>query len=206
PGSATEDIDGTVANRGEWLGVVRELDNFVCAEIVVPDLVAALHGQLLLLGCFQDMVEQQTHDLVALGGDADLLPSHHQRADHAGAGVRLTGAGRTLDRQDAALELESKTTGRLGPCFTWAFQCTTGLSPEARLRAQEKVAGGQEATRSVDIGRRNEAADPRERVGELLRRDSRVGKERGWMARHRRLCLLYVDGSSVEVDGDDFTY
>src|SRR5205814_9770035 len=115
----------------------------------------------------------------------------------------LPGAGRTLNRQDAALELESKTTGRLRPRLVRALQRTVGMRLQARFRAQEKIAGRQEATRAVDASRRNEAADPRERASELLRRETRMGKKRGRMARRRRLCPLYVDGSSVEVDGDD---
>ena len=53
---------------------------------------------------FDHLVEKVANDLVAVGGDADLLASLHQRTNHARASVRLAGAWRPLDREHAALE------------------------------------------------------------------------------------------------------
>src|SRR5713101_5971563 len=69
PGGAAENVDGTGADRSERFGIVLELDDLARAEIVLADLVAALHRQVLLLGRLDGLVEQQPYDLVALGSD-----------------------------------------------------------------------------------------------------------------------------------------
>src|SRR5262249_37268108 len=73
--------------------------------LVFRDLLNALDRCPKLVRGFDHLVQDVANDLVTIGGDSDFLPRLRQRANHAGANMRLSGTRGTLDRKHAAIEV-----------------------------------------------------------------------------------------------------
>jgi len=75
------------------------------ARLRVPrlgGLLTAVQIEALLFGRVYGLIDQMANDLVAVRRNADGSPTTHPLADHVRARESLAGAGRSLDRKNAA--------------------------------------------------------------------------------------------------------
>jgi hypothetical protein len=82
--------------------ILRGPDEVAVVAGVAP--LVALEGNALLPGAALDLVEQVVNRLVALEGDADLLPHGDQGHDHLRSPVGLPRPRGTLDEEIGAIQ------------------------------------------------------------------------------------------------------
>ena len=88
-------------------------------------LLAAEQVHALLVGQFDDLIDQVADDLMTVRSNADPLTEPHQFADHMRAGKRLARAGWPLNRQYAAGQMRTQAHSGIHTRFTCVVQRLT---------------------------------------------------------------------------------
>ena len=126
--------------------------------------------------------------LVADGRDADLLPGLHELENHVRAREGLAGAGRTLNRQHAVVELEREPDARARPRRRRRRARRARPRPRCRSRALRAAANAITRDRAcrAPSARRRSAREPARAAHEPRRPPQQAGRARRDAARPRR--------------------
>ena len=149
--------------------------------VIVGRFLRDAHVGAVLRGFLADGDEQIRDDLVARRHDADALALRDERADHAGAGVRLSGAGRALNGEDGVVELVDDVDREVGA----GVACRSAGWLKGAVREARRLAIEQRASDAV----RRIAARRRRRP----RRRRRRSRPRAWRCA-MNLCEKTADG------------
>ena len=146
PRRAADDVDRRRASAATHLRVRRRAQRAVaqvgCSSVARA---SARCGPATprLAGRRGDLVQQVADHLVAVRGDADLLPAAHERHDHLRARIGLARARRPLDRQDRPSSASAEPDAR---------------RRAASRRAAASVAAGPHAVAAAARSSRSRAA------------------------------------------------